>query len=295
MQTAEGTPGTGATAPGARRARRRSRRLGLAVAAGVALLLACLPAVAQEEQSNETSSEFVEPIVTEETLPNEVGEWDLRLSCGYTHREGARRADCVRAQVFFGIARGLGGEVSLPLTHALDTPGGHGLGDFSAAVKYALRAPTRRAPAIVLGLESTFPTGETSNGTGEGVYELRPNVAFLQKIGWATLQGNVGYAVAVGKSGGEEGNQGTFNGSAAFPLRSRQWYLLAEATGTFASNFRQVLVAPGIKYTFGRNRFLALGVPVGVTADSPAFGVIVQMQLSLRERREDDQGTSTID
>jgi hypothetical protein len=259
------------------------------------LPFACLPTLARDEQSNGTSSEFVEPIVTEETLPNEVGDWDLRLSCGYTHREEARTADCVRAQVFFGIARRWGGEVNLPFTYAMDTPAGHGFGDLSAAIKYRLRAPERRLPAIVLGLESTFPTGASSKGTGQGVYELRPNLAFLQKTGGATLQGNLGYTVALAKGTAEESNQGTFNASAAFPLRTNQWYLLAEATGTFATNSRQILLAPGIKYTFGHNRFLALGLLVGMTANSPAFGVIVQMQFSIREHREHEQAKRTID
>lgn len=174
-------------------------------------------------------------------------------------------------------------------------PTGHGLGDFSAAIKYRLRAPKRRLPTIVLGLESTFPTGDSSKGTGEGVYELRPNLAFLQKIGRTTLQGNLGYAVALAKGTAEESNQGTFNASAVFPLCTNQWYLLAEATGTFATNSRQMLLAPGIKYTFGHNRFLALGLPEGVTANSPAFGVIVQMQFSIREHGEHEQARRAID
>lgn len=110
------------------------------------LPFACLPALAQDEQANGTSSEFVEPIVTEETLPNEVGDWDLRLSCGYTHRKEARTADCVRAQVFFGIARRWGGEVNLPLTYAMDTPAGHGFGRFLGGNQVSV-ASTEAPPA----------------------------------------------------------------------------------------------------------------------------------------------------
>jgi len=52
---------------------------------------------------------------------------------------------------------------------------------------------------------------------------------------------------------------------------------------------------PGIKHTFGPNRLLALGLPLGVTADSPAFGVVVQMQFSMGEHREHEQAKRTLD
>src|SRR5438105_11128872 len=64
----------------------------------VLLLLATAPSWAEDR------AEFVEPIIIEETLPNEVGEWDLRISCAYARGRTDASANCLRAQVFFGIA-----------------------------------------------------------------------------------------------------------------------------------------------------------------------------------------------
>src|SRR5574341_716651 len=68
--------------------------------------------------AREKEREFVEPIITEETLPNEVGEWDLRWSSEWAKEAGNDRSGRLRrAQLFFGILKNLGGEIDLPMAY----------------------------------------------------------------------------------------------------------------------------------------------------------------------------------
>jgi hypothetical protein len=56
-------------------------------------MAACMcPSLANEAIFGEAESEFVEPIVTEETKPNEVAEWDSRISSDSVRNAGETTA-----------------------------------------------------------------------------------------------------------------------------------------------------------------------------------------------------------
>ena len=89
--------------------------------AAVALIFAA-SARAEEE-------EVVEPIITEETLPNEPGELDVRVSTEYRTAGGE-----ARLQFFLGLAGRLGGELDLPFVYRAGDSRAHGVGDLSASL-----------------------------------------------------------------------------------------------------------------------------------------------------------------
>jgi hypothetical protein len=221
--------------------------------------------------------EFVEPIAIEETLPNPAGDWDVRFSCQHLHATDEQLVTCPRTQFFLGLPRRLGAEINVPFTLSTSASTTYGLGNLSGAMKYLLRAPSQSRPAIALSLEAGFPTA----GSGEdNAFEIQPSVAFLKQLGRATLQGNWGYSFAVREESAGQGSQFQGGASLAFPLH--RWYLLAEVDGAGS----ELMVAPGVKYRIPRGGFLALGVPLGVTAASPDFGLIFQIQFSIRKSAE---------
>lgn len=56
------------------------------------------PALADEAIFGEAKSEFVKPIVTEETIANEVVEWDFRTSSDFVRSAGEIAAVAVGPQ-----------------------------------------------------------------------------------------------------------------------------------------------------------------------------------------------------
>ncbi len=114
------------------------------------------------ESSDEEPQEapkFVEPIITEETLPNEPGELSIRLSTEYRKDGGSATAVLPRFQIFYGPMDRLGMELDLPMAYREEEASNYGLGDLSASLKLLLIRHGPEIPAVVLGLEAGFPTG----------------------------------------------------------------------------------------------------------------------------------------
>ena len=233
------------------------------------LLAAAVPSAAQTD--GKPAAEPVEPVLTEETLPNEVGEWDLRISVEYPPRPGVLTLP--RLQLFFGITERLGGEVELPLLAARPGVARYGLGKAGVSVKWLLR------PAFVLGLEAELPTGDTAIAEGGKATEIAPFVAVLHQVGPITIQGNVPFALEF--EDGQTRRSIGYNWSAAVPLRAPAWHLLLELNGRSSLDGEpaEVAVSPGIHHALGARTYAALAVPVGLTAATPDWRVVVQCQL----------------
>jgi hypothetical protein len=95
----------------------------------VALGLAPSPTLAQEEEKNEIN--IVEPILTEETLPNEPRELSLRLTTDYRKKDSEAMAVLPRVDVFYGLVERVGVELSVPMAYHKEEGGrAYGLGTF---------------------------------------------------------------------------------------------------------------------------------------------------------------------
>src|ERR1700722_20237751 len=99
--------------------RRRSRLPHLAALIVLtARILCCRDAVIAQALNSDPELHIVEPITTEETMPNESGDWDLRFSGSYSWPRAEGAAFLPDTQLFFGIANRWGGEIEVPLAFA---------------------------------------------------------------------------------------------------------------------------------------------------------------------------------
>ena len=242
--------------------------------ATVAALLLPPPIRAQEEGKHEMN--IVEPILTEETLPNEPRELSLRLTTDYRKQGSEVTAALPRLDIFYGLAERLGAELSVPLAfHQGDGTRAYGLGDVSLGLKYLVVEPQKNLPAVVFGLEAGFPTGDAERELGEGAYELTPFMALLKDFGRFSLQGNFGWARQV--SGARE-ERWVYNWALAVPLCNHKVHLLTELNGDWGRR-PQTAVAPGIKYNFNGEVFIGVAVPIGLNRRTADWGIVTQFQI----------------
>ncbi len=255
------------------------------------ILLACgaPPVLAGDETSDDGEIEFVEPIVTEETLPNDVGEWDFRVSAHYAKNGSETTAILPRLSLFFGLAERLGGEISLPLVYQ-DSDGvdAYDLGPLSASVKFLVVEPELNRPALTVGLEVElptgdeveFPTGEAATEEAERNYEITPFVGLLTTVGRATLQGNIGWSLSVPKSEGPTSHSVTYNWAASVPIWREKTYGMIELNGDIGTRNAEdsVSVAPGIRHFLDDDVSIALAVPIGLNENTPDWAVILHWQ-----------------
>jgi hypothetical protein len=243
----------------------------------LALLLPSSPAQSQDS-SAEARTEFVEPIITEETLPNEPGEWDLKISCAYARARTEVSANCLRTQLFFGIAPRWGVELENALSNISGDRPDEARAKLGAALKYLIRKPAMRGPALVLALETGVAVGRPQSSQ-EGRVELQPTFAFLQSLGHSTLQGNAGYALTPG--GVKTTQRAVYNLSVAVPWSRAKWHAFAEVTGSAGDGLPEIAFSPGVKHGFAGGHFLALGLPIGLNSSSPSVGAVFQVQFAL--------------
>jgi hypothetical protein len=113
-----------------------------------------------------------------------------------------------------GFSRRWGGEIGVPMARV---DGRYRPGDVGATVKLKLREQTSRIPALVLGIETTFPIQkrDPNRDTDESGVEVQPFVAVLKQLHGLTIQGNVGLGIFHGES--EREYRATYNGAVAVP------------------------------------------------------------------------------
>jgi hypothetical protein len=207
---------------------------------------------------NQTETNFVNPIVTEEVLPDEPGEFTLRLGTDYRQRNSEANAALPYAEACFGLIERFGATVNVPMAyHKEGAEASYGFGDVSAILKYLAVRPGANVPAVVLGLQAQFPTGNEHLGLGAGAYELTPYVALLKEFGPLLVQGNIGLSKQL-------------NGK-------REIYLLTEINGDWGRP-NHAAIAPGIKYLLSEKFSIGVAAPVGLNKNTEAWGIVTQFQ-----------------
>ena len=69
------------------------------------------------EDEGKPEAEFVEPILTEETMPNEPRELSLRVSTDFRKGGGESIGSLPKVELFYGLAERLGAELSVPFAY----------------------------------------------------------------------------------------------------------------------------------------------------------------------------------
>jgi len=226
------------------------------------------------ESDNQTETNFLNPIVTEEVMPDEPGELTLRLGTDY-RRRNTEANELPYVEACFGLIERLGATVNVPMAYHNEGGGAsYGFGDVSAILKYLAVRPSPSVPAVVLGLEAQFPTGNEHLGLGTGAYEFTPYVALLKDFGALLLQGNIGWSKQI--TGNQEGAF-VYNWAASVPIYRRKLYLLTEINGNWGRP-NYAAIAPGIKYLFSDKFSAGVAAPIGLNRNTAAWGIVTQFQ-----------------
>jgi hypothetical protein len=226
-------------------------------------------------ETNDAEIKFINPIITEEALPDEPGELTLRLGTDYRQRNVKANAVLPYAEACFGLIDRFGATMNLPMAyHRDDGVSSYGFGDVSAILKYLAIRPSQNIPAVVFGLETEFPTGNEHRGLGVGAYQLTPYVALLKDFGPLLLQGNVGWSKQV--TGNREAAW-DYNWAAAVPVYRRKCYLLTEINGDWGRP-NHAAIAPGIKYLLSEKFSVGVAIPLGLNRNTETWGIFTQFQ-----------------
>jgi hypothetical protein len=255
----------------------RPRVQGRGVACGL-LLFALLdwPAALRAEGDGKDRPKFVEPIITEETLPNEPRETSLRVSADYRRHAGEFSGSLPALTLFHGLAERLGASLSLPVAYRRsDGRTVQGLGDVALGMKYVLIEPGSGSSALVLGFEATMPTGDAHRELGEGTHEIEPFLALLRDFGPLCLQGNFGWSKQLG---GDRRERFTYNWAVSSPLLEGRLHLLLELNGD-AGPSHPSSISPGLKWNLSEDAFAAIATPIGLNDGAPDWGVVVQFKV----------------
>ena len=230
------------------------------------------------DSDNRTETKFINPIITEEVLPDEPGELTLRVGTDYRQRNGEANAALPYAEACFGLIERFGATVNMPMAyHNEGAEASYGFGDVSAILKYLAVRNSPSVPAVVFGLETQFPSGNAHLGLGTGAYELTPYVALLKDFGPLLVQGNTGWSKQVTGNGDAAW---VYNWAALLPLYKRDLYLLTEINGDWGRP-NHAAIAPGIKYLLSQKFSIGVAAPIGLNRNTEAWGVVTQFQFEL--------------
>lgn len=252
----------------------RSRLLALLLFASISAARAGTGEADTEEH------EPVESITIEETLPNRAGEFSLRFIANYEQLENGTVTQLPTIELNLGLTDCFDVALEAPFLHNRGETTESGLGDVSTTFKWLLVKERTQLPALVLGVEAEFPTGSVRRELGDGDYVLTPFLAALKTFGLVVVQGNIGWSQVVASRNGEDEQNIVGGISIAAPLIGRKLYGFAELSGSKVINRAASItsVAPGLKWLWSDETFVAVALPIPVGGVGRGVGVLTQFQ-----------------
>jgi hypothetical protein len=249
------------------------------IVCGVVCVLWLVSGTRAVAQTNDTAfrATVIDPIITEESMPEANGECNLRMITAYHADALDPPVALPRAQLFCGLSRRWGGEVDIPMILGEAVGARYGLGDVAIAVKYVLREQTTLIPALVIGLETAFPSGNPVWDRGENGVEIEPFLAFLKQARGFTFQGNVGFGIRHNREAREY--RTSFNGATGFPVRHTRWALMGEINGALGPEHTVFALSPGVHYSLGPDVFVGVAMPITAYGAPLRVGLILQFQM----------------
>lgn len=230
---------------------------------------------ARGAETNNAELKFINPIITEEVLPDNPGELTLRLGTDYRRRNAEANGSLPYLEACFGLIERFGATVNVPFAYDKEGANAHyGLGDVSARLKFLAVGTTTQRPAVVLGVETVFPSGNHHIGLGEGAFELAPYIGLLKEFGPLLIQGDVGWSKQVS---GERSSSWSYNWAASVPIHRQNLYALTELNGDWGSP-NHAAISPGLKYLFSDRLSAGAVIPIGLNRHTEVWGIVTQFQ-----------------
>ena len=93
------------------------------------------PSVANDSIVPEDENEFAEPVVTEETMPTEVGEWDFRASTQFVRNGDEATTVLPSLSLSRGLTQRLSGEFGVPFVYREDAERNYEIETFVGLLK----------------------------------------------------------------------------------------------------------------------------------------------------------------
>ncbi len=224
--------------------------------------------------------DFVEPVSIDRTLPNGLGDWDVRVGARHT-REGRDSVTAPYVQVFGGVLPRIGVEFRAPYVLRDGDDRARGVGDLGLALKGLVAGDGRDVPAVVVGVDGEIATGDEDDGLGKGAHSAAPFLALLYEArGW-TLQGNVARGRQYGAAHDDDEHFWRLQGAVAAPRVADRVHLLCEVDGTWTrgADDPSLTVAGALRWDVAKDQSVGLAVPFGVNRSSPDWAVELHYQI----------------
>ncbi|MBI4397031.1 MAG: transporter [Elusimicrobia bacterium] len=229
------------------------------------LVLAVFPSLGRAlDQEDQLLQEF---LIAESVHPQLAGR--AQLTVGADHGEDD---NFVTGRLPLLVEYGLTDEwqidAEVPYLY-LDPEGGnreYGLGDTQVGVFYTLW--DRLDPYTVsFRARQVFPTGDEDEGLGDDEYTFRPSIITARAFGAGQLHGAVTANIS-------DETDFLYSLAGVYPLTN--WRFAAELEGTNEADGRW-RIAPGVFYKPTSLFEAGIGVPFGLTSETPDLGVVVKL------------------
>jgi hypothetical protein len=161
-----------------------------------------------------------------------------------------------------------------------------GVGDVELELKYSLFRDPEDTRALALGAEVTLPTGDDEIGMGDD-FGGEIFVAYSQSFSGFDLHLNLGLEFEEEIEDGEEELETEFEYGVALEWEfAEETAFLAALVGETGDEGTELSLIPGIEWEWEGERseiVLGLGIPIGLTDDTPDWGVValVEFEFSL--------------
>lgn len=153
-----------------------------------------------------------------------------------------------------------------------------GLGDVETSIRYAAVDYRRKPFGLDLGLGLTWPTGDESQGLGDGRARIVPTVIASQWLGPVNVELHVAWSHALSDSG-EHPDVWEHDLMVIHPVHAG--FLVLEGNGETSDGRTTYYVTPEFVGNATEHVQWRVAVPFGVTADAGDYGLVAGCTIEL--------------
>ncbi len=148
----------------------------------------------------------------------------------------------------------------------------HGIGDVESSVRYAAIDYRHKPFGLDVGLGLIWPSGDHSQGLGDGRTRIEPSLIASQWLGPVNAELHVAWAHAIDGSADQSRDDLEYNLAVIVPYR--QVWLVLEGNGESSGGETSYHLTPEIVWKASEHVQWRLAAPIGVTSAAADYGVI---------------------